>query len=189
MKNNLAHNEGAKPRRRKKSSQLYKGLQERPRTRWPRWFTATELGATTTRLDVAFTAHGKGEPEMAALRDEADWYFQKDGKVYGPYPEAELKQLVIKGTITPQTQVRKGTGMEWVLAAKVRRIPFPPTPKTEKSITTSPRVQSADKPPPMPMLDHNAPPLCPACRRPLQSKAVICTAWGMTKGTLLIILP
>jgi hypothetical protein len=50
-----------------------------------------------------------------------DWFYQLQGFALGPVPAAEMKRLIQKGRIAPDTFVRQGNG-PWVHAGKVEAL-------------------------------------------------------------------
>ena len=63
----------------------------------------------------------------------SEWYVQVDGKQFGPYSGAALKQYAADSRITANTQVKKGGNGRWVQAQMVKGLftptePAPPPP-------------------------------------------------------------
>lgn len=79
----------------------------------------------------------------------AEWYYKVRGTEFGPIPATEMVQKAADGSITPQTEVRKGDG-PWLPASKVAslfdrasqvRAAAHPRPTTETPVPDDPQDQ------------------------------------------------
>lgn len=53
---------------------------------------------------------------------EADWYFRKGEKEYGPFSASALKKLVEEGRLTRECKLRRGEQGDWVPATKAKNL-------------------------------------------------------------------
>ena len=70
------------------------------------------------------------------------WYVRLDEQVLGPVSDAELRDLVKQGGVTPQTPVSSGNAT-WIDASAVQGVFFgapPPPHACPARIATSPRT-------------------------------------------------
>src|ERR1700734_2312005 len=112
------------------------------------------------------------------------WYYRQTAAEFGPYTDAQLRQLAQSGRITAATLVRPGKNADWILASQVKSLWVADRPK-------APRVANA--PPPLPprasgsAARATAPgegqPIAPA--RPQRKKAAILI--GACLGTVLLV--
>jgi uncharacterized protein (AIM24 family) len=72
----------------------------------------------------------------------AEWYFRVKGSEYGPVSATELVQRAAEGTISPETEVRKGE-LPWIPASKVPGL-------FERAASAKPEPVAPGVPPPLP---------------------------------------
>ena len=73
-----------------------------------------------------------------------DWCVQINGKIWGPGSAETLKQLVLKGKVTPDTLVRKGPSGCWVPAGHVQGLfPLASDQASPQTVPSTPRLEPA----------------------------------------------
>lgn len=68
------------------------------------------------------TKPGPTEKRRRRVRDfnKTRWLYQKDGRDLGPYRPPEIKDLLRRGEITPDTQVRESASRDWHKVCEVK---------------------------------------------------------------------
>lgn len=93
-------------------------------------FSAPATATAPPEQQYSGSAENESEAPLIEIRDEVPdtWYYIKDGNTVGPVSTDALRRLPTTGEIGPNDQVwREGTE-NWVPAATVPGLGFPPTP-------------------------------------------------------------
>jgi hypothetical protein len=79
-------------------------------------------------------------------------YYQIMGQTIGPISSSELRQLVQLGTVTPETQIRKGVDGSWFAASLAKGLfdPYAQTAAGSEGLYTAQMVADPNQPPPPP---------------------------------------
>jgi len=82
-------------------------------------------------------------PPFKKSHSSVQWYYHADRKTLGPVSVSQLKELVRRGTVEPDTPVRQGEAGDWWAAANVEGL-FPAVerlerPRRETNATQAPR--------------------------------------------------
>ena len=71
----------------------------------------------------------------------ARWYLCEEGKTFGPYSDAELKEMAREGTVGPASQVKAGEHGSLIPASQVPGIDFRPVRAQQAPTTFAPRAK------------------------------------------------
>lgn len=87
---------------------------------------------------------------------DADWFCQMGGRDYGPLNLEQIRRMVARGQVTPESLVRQGKGGSWVPATQVSGLFVTPVARVVGSAANVPAVPLA---PPAPVANAPATPI------------------------------
>jgi hypothetical protein len=90
---------------------------------------------SSTSSSLGRAAPGRLSPASHGNTTSAPWYLCEEGKTFGPYSDAELKEMARDGAVGPAAQVKEGELGNRMSASRVPGIAFPTAqPQAENAI-------------------------------------------------------
>ncbi len=88
---------------------------------------------------------GGGELAVAAMKGVAMFHVKRDGKVFGPFETAKLKEMATSGRLLPTDLISADGGVKWGYASKAKGLnlkpietELPPMPKPAAAVRVEP---------------------------------------------------